>query len=187
MAGVYATVDRSRGVWRAPANVQLNAVLAPKVHLASDSQDALLARSINPLREFAGRGVVVWGARTLAGNDNEWRYVPVRGFITFIEASIRKGTKFVAYAPNETSTWLLVKALIQNFLFGLWNQGAMPGTKPEEAFFVLVGQGESMTLHDIQQGVLRVQIGIAFVKPAEFLIISLVYELQPKILTSLPG
>lgn len=187
MAGVYATVDRSRGVWRAPTNVQLKAVLAPKVQLASDSRDALLASSINPIREFAGKGVVVWGARTLAGNDNEWRYVPVRRFISFIEASIRKGTMFVPYAPNDGSTWLLVKTMIRNFLFGLWKQGAMPGIKPEEAFFVLVGPGESMTLHDIQQSVLRVQIGIAFTKPAEFIIISLTYELYPKILLNLPG
>src|SRR5690606_4966508 len=107
--------------------------------------DATTGKSINVIRKFAGKGVIVWGARTLAGNDNEWRYVPVRRLFIFVEESVKKATEFVVFEPNDANTWLRTKAMIENFLTGLWRDGAFAGAKPEQAFYVKVGLGQTMT------------------------------------------
>jgi len=117
IAGVYATVDSERGVWKAPANVSLNAVINPVIKITADDQDKLNidgtgGKSINAIRTFTGRGVMVWGARTLAGNDNEWRYVPVRRLFNMIEDSAAKATQFAVFEPNDSTTWLKVKSMI---------------------------------------------------------------------------
>jgi Bacteriophage tail sheath protein len=183
MAGVYARVDRDRGVWKAPANVSLRNVREPGKMITSAEQedlnvDATSGKSINAIRTFAGKGVMVWGARTLAGNDNEWRYVPVRRFFNFAEESIKKATEFVVFEPNDANTWVRVKGMIENFLTKLWRDGALAGAKPENAFFVKVGLGETMTSQDILDGIMNVEIGMAVVRPAEFIILRFSHKLQ---------
>ena len=183
VAGIYARVDRDRGVWKAPANVSVNSVSAPSVKITHEQQaglnvDASTGKSINVIRSFAGKGILVWGARTLAGNDNEWRYVPVRRLYIFIEESVKKATEFVVFEPNTATTWVRVKAMIENFLTSLWREGALAGAKPEQAFFVKVGLGETMTSQDILEGRMNVEIGLAAVRPAEFIILKFSHKLQ---------
>ncbi|WP_316808849.1 phage tail sheath family protein [Pedobacter agri] len=176
MAGVMARVDNERGVWKAPANVSIRTVDKPVVSISDEEQDYLNidptgGKSINAIRKFAGRGTLVWGARTLAGNDNEWRYVPVRRLFIMVEESIKKATEFVVFEPNDAKTWLRVKTMCENFLNQLWRQGALAGAKPEHAYFVNVGLGITMTSLDILEGRLIIEIGMAAVRPAEFIIL----------------
>lgn len=183
VAGVYARVDRNRGVWKAPANVSLNSVIQPTVKITNEMQNSLnvdttSGKSINAIRSFTGKGTLVWGARTLAGNDNEWRYVPVRRLFIFVEESVKKATEFVVFEPNDGNTWVRVRAMIENFLTDLWRDGALAGATPGEAFFVKVGLGETMTSQDILEGRMIVEIGMAAVRPAEFIIIRFMHKLQ---------
>lgn len=182
MAGIYASVDRDRGVWKAPANVSMNSVSEPTFKLNSADQEDFnvspTGKSINVIRSFTGKGNIVWGARTLAGNDNEWRYVPVRRLFITAEESIKKATEFVVFEPNDKNTWERVRAMISNYLTVLWRQGALAGAKPEDAFFVNVGLGETMSADDILNGKLIVEIGMAAVRPAEFIILNFSHKLQ---------
>lgn len=183
VAGIYARVDRQRGVWKAPANVDVRSVVEPTFAISPEEQDGLnvdatSGKSINAIRKFAGKGTLVWGARTLAGNDNEWRYVPVRRLFIFLEESIKKSTEFVVFEPNEAKTWQRVKTMIENFLARQWREGALAGAKPEEAFFVKVGLGETMTPLDILEGRMNIEIGLAAVRPAEFIILKFSHKLQ---------
>ncbi len=182
IAGVYASVDRTRGVWKAPANVSLNAVVGPAVKLEDRDQENLnihpTGKSVNGIRAFTGKGVLVWGARTLAGNDTEWKYVPVRRFFTFAEESIRKATEPFVFEPNDANTWVRVKAMVENFLTLQWRAGALAGAKPEQAFYVKVGLNETMTALDILEGRMIVEIGMAAVRPAEFIILRFSHKMQ---------
>lgn len=183
MAGVYARVDSQRGVWKAPANVDIRSMLKPTVAVSPEEQetlnvDAPSGKSINVIRFFQGKGNLVWGARTLAGNDNEWRYIPVRRLYIFIEESVKKASEFVVFEPNDANTWLRVKTMIENFLTNLWREGALAGAKSEEAFFVRVGLGQTMTALDILEGRMNVEIGLAAVRPAEFIILKFSHKLQ---------
>lgn len=176
IAGIYAAVDSSRGVWKAPANVSVSAVIQPTIAFANDEQDemnidATAGKSVNGVRAFVGKGTLVWGARTLAGNDNEWRYVNVRRFFNFVEESVKKATEQFVFEPNDANTWVRVQAMIENFLTVLWRQGALQGVKPEHAFYVAVGLGKTMTALDILEGRMIVEIGMAVVRPAEFIIL----------------
>ncbi|MEM9326146.1 MAG: phage tail sheath C-terminal domain-containing protein [Bacteroidota bacterium] len=183
IAGVYARVDNERGVWKAPANVSVRSVIGPTQKITNDDQDTLnidatSGKSINAIRTFTGRGTLVWGSRTLAGNDNEWRYVPVRRLYIFIEESVKKATEFVVFEPNTANTWLRTKTMIENFLAQLWRDGALAGAVPEDAFFVKVGLGETMTAQDILEGRMNIEIGMAAVRPAEFIILKFSHKLQ---------
>ncbi|WP_293311690.1 phage tail sheath family protein [Pedobacter sp. UBA5917] len=176
IAGIMARVDNDRGVWKAPANVSLLTVDKPLITISDEEQDylnvdATSGKSINVIRKFAGKGTLVWGARTLAGNDNEWRYVPVRRFFIMVEESIKKATEFVVFEPNDARTWMRVKNMCQNYLTQLWRQGALAGAKAEDAFFVNVGLGITMTSLDILEGRLIIEIGMAAVRPAEFIVL----------------
>ena len=176
IAGVYATIDRERGVWKAPANISLNSVISPAVKISHEQQaeynvDVNAGKSINIIRAFTGKGTLIWGARTLAGNDNEWRYINVRRFFNFVEESTKKATEQFVFEPNDANTWVKVQAMIENFLTTLWRQGALQGMKPEHAFYVAVGLGETMTPLDILEGRMIVEIGMAAVRPAEFIIL----------------
>ena len=119
-----------------------------------------------------------WGSRTLAGNDNEWRYVPVRRLFLMVEESLRRGTAALVWEPNDANTWIKTKAQIERFLSGLWRQGALAGAKPEQAFFVDVGLGSTMTPQDILSGRLLINVGLAPVRPAEFIILRFSLKLQ---------
>ncbi len=183
VAGIYARVDRERGVWKAPANVGVKSIIGPVIKITHEQQeslnvDASTGKSINAIRTFTGKGTLVWGARTLAGNDNEWRYVPVRRLYIFIEESVKKATEFVVFEPNDANTWLRTKTMIENFLTTLWRDGALAGAKTEDAFFVKVGLGETMTSQDILDGQMNIEIGLAAVRPAEFIILKFSHKLQ---------
>lgn len=183
VAGIYARVDGERGVWKAPANVSIASVIGPVSKISNDDQgllnvDADSGKSINAIRAFTGKGTLIWGARTLAGNDNEWRYVPVRRLFITIEESTRKASSFAVFEPNDATTWLKVKAMIDSYLYGLWEQGALAGSKPEQAYFVNVGLGKTMTARDILEGRMIVEIGVAAVRPAEFVILRFSHKMQ---------
>jgi phage tail sheath protein FI len=182
MAGIYARTDRDRGVWKAPANTSLSYVIGPTVQITADQQetlniDPISGKSINAIRAFTGKGTLVWGARTLAGNDNEWRYVNVRRLFIMIEESAKLSTAFAVFEANDASTWLKVKGMLESYLYGLWEQGALQGSKPEQAFYVNVGLGKTMTAQDILEGRMIVEIGIAAVRPAEFIVLRFSHKL----------
>lgn len=183
IAGVYAAVDASRGVWKAPANVSLNAVIGPSVNTGSSQQielneDTNTGKSINAIRLFPGKGTLVWGARTLAGNDTEWRYVSVRRFFNMVEESLKKSTCWVVFEPNDANTWLKVRGTIENYLTQKWREGALAGAAAKEAFFVKCGLGATMTAQDILEGRMNIEIGMAVMRPAEFIILKFSHKLQ---------
>lgn len=176
VAGIYAYVDRTRGVWKAPANISISEVTGPTETFTANELNALnvdanSGKSINAIRSFTGKGTLVFGARTLAGNDNEWRYLSVRRFFNFVEESSKKATEQFVFEPNDANTWVKVQAMIENFLTVLWRQGALQGIKPEHAFYVAVGLGKTMTALDILEGRMIIEIGMAAVRPAEFIIL----------------
>lgn len=176
VAGVYAATDRTRGVWKAPANVSLTNVVSPtvtftKTELENLNVDAVAGKSVNAIRSFVGKGTLVYGARTLAGNDNEWRYISVRRFFNMVEESSKNATEAFVFEPNDANTWVKVQGMLENFLTTLWRQGALQGEKPEHAFYVAVGLGKTMTSLDILEGRMIVEIGMAVVRPAEFIIL----------------
>lgn len=184
VAGVYAQTDRNRGVWKAPANVSLNATLAPAVTVVDAQQaslnvDAVTGKSINVIRSFTGKGTLVWGARTLLGNSNEWRYVSVRRFIGLIERSINESTQWVVFEPNEPATWARLVASVENYLTQLWRNGALQGTKPGDAFWVQCGLGQTMTVADVSAGRLKLSVALAVTRPAEFQLLGVSYSVQP--------
>jgi phage tail sheath protein FI len=135
-------------------------------------------KSINAIRSFVGKGTLVWGARTLAGNDNEWRYISVRRFFNMVEESVKKSTAWVVFEPNDANTWLKVRVMLENYLSILWRQGALQGAKPEHAFYVKCGLGQTMIAQDILNGLLIVEIGMAAVRPAEFIILRFSHKMQ---------
>jgi uncharacterized protein len=178
MAGLYTRTDRSKGVWIAPANQNLNSVIAPAIKITHEDQeslnvDAISGKSINAIRAFKGRGsAIVWGARTLAGNNVEWRYINVRRLFILIEQSIKNAAFSVVFKPNVPVTWSVVKGTIGNFLTSLWRQGALVGGTPAEAFTVGCGLGETMSQDDINEGIMRIQVKAAASRPAEFIVIT---------------
>ncbi len=182
MAGIYTMVDSNRGVWKAPANVSLNSVTAPTVNIDHDEQEDLnvtpQGKSINAIRPFVGEGTLVWGARTLDGNSLDWRYINVRRTMIMLEESIRLASKAYVFEPNTANTWVTMRSMIENFLTGIWKQGGLAGAVPEDAFSVHVGLGETMTPVDILEGILRITVLVAVVRPAEFIEITFQQQLQ---------
>lgn len=176
VVGAYALTDSTRGVWKAPANVSLNMVSGLTKQVTDEAQGGLnvdvdAGKSINVIRAFTGKGILIWGARTLAGNDNEWRYIPVRRFFNMVEESCKKASEGFVFEPNDSGTWVRVQGMLENFLTTLWRQGALQGAKPEHAFYVAVGLNKTMTALDILEGRLIIEIGMAVVRPAEFIIL----------------
>ncbi|PSJ18970.1 phage tail sheath family protein [Nitrosomonas supralitoralis] len=182
MAGVYTTTDNSRGVWKAPANVSLNAVISPSVEITHAQQEDLnvttAGKSINAIRTFIGEGTLVWGARTLDGNSLDWRYVNVRRTMIMLEESIKLAAKASVFEPNVSTTWVTIRSMISNFLTSIWKRGGLAGASPEDAFSVFVGLGETMTPQDILDGVLRVTVMVALSRPAEFIEITFQQQMQ---------
>lgn len=183
MAGIYNKVDEERGVWQSPANISLNSVLAPSQAISAAAQEDLnvdpaTGKSINAIRAFIGKGNLVWGARTLNGNSNDWRYISVRRLISYIELSIQTSVQNYVFEQNNAMTWLKVRAMIENFLDNLWQEGALAGSKADDAFFVNVGLGSTMTAQDILEGRMIVSIGVAAVHPAEFIILEVTQLMQ---------
>ncbi len=183
IAGVYAKVDSTSGVWKAPANLGLSYVIGPTVKITKLEQDGLnvheeAGKSINAIRSFTGKGTLVWGARTLDGNSNEWRYVPVRRFFNMVEESVKKASERFVFESNDANTWIRVRAMIENFLNQQWKAGALAGAKAEDAYYVRVGLNETMTAVDVLNGRMIVEIGMAAVRPAEFIVLRFSHKLQ---------
>jgi len=168
VVGVYARSDTERGVHKAPANEKLNNVIELSQIVTKGQQDILNPKGVNCIRAFPGRGIRIWGARTLS-SDPLWKYINVRRLFLYLEESIDEGTQWVVFEPNSEILWARVIQTISNFLKGVWKSGALMGTTPEEAFFVKCDK-TTMTDDDIANGRLIVLIGVAPVKPAEFVI-----------------
>jgi phage tail sheath protein FI len=181
--GLYAYVDSSRGVWKAPANVAITDAIKPERAITNEEQETMNVdpqdgKSVNVVRSFPGRGpAIVWGARTLAGNDNEWRYIPVRRLFIMVETSVKNATQQFVFEPNDENTWVRVKSMIENYLTQLWKEGALMGASAKEAFYVHVGLGQTMTEVDVWEGRMIVQIGMAAVRPAEFIILQFMHKM----------
>jgi phage tail sheath protein FI len=182
IAGVYAMVDGTQGVWKAPANVSLSAVSSPTVAISDAEQQDLNApldgKAVNAIRSFAGEGVLVWGARTLDANSQDWRYIQVRRTMIMLEQSIQLANKAYVFDDNVSTTWVTIKSMIGNFLTGVWQQGALVGARAEDAFSVSCGVGETMTAQDILDGVLLVTVQVAVIHPAEFIEITFQQQMQ---------
>jgi hypothetical protein len=168
IAGVYARNDMERGVHKAPANEVVQGALGPATPITKGEQDMLNPMGVNCIRSFTGRGTRVWGARTLS-SDPAWRYVNVRRLFNYVEASIEHGTQWVVFEPNDADLWARVRRDVGAFLTGVWRDGALFGSTPAEAFFVKVD--EENNPQDVRdRGQLVIDVGIAPVKPAEFVI-----------------
>lgn len=180
VAGLIARTDATRGVWKAPAGIE--ATLSGATGLVQDLNDAtqgpLNAAGLNGLRTFAGKGVLVWGARTLAGADSvgsEWKYLPVRRLALHVQQSVVASTGWVVFEPNDEPLWTRLRAAVQDFLSGIWRQGGLMGQKPDEAFFVRCDRS-TMTAADIAAGRVQLLIGLAALKPAEFVALKLTLQ-----------
>ncbi|UVI27377.1 phage tail sheath family protein [Paenibacillus spongiae] len=168
VAGIYARSDAERGVHKAPANEIVRGAVDLEFQITMQEQETLNPLGVNVIRSFPGRGIRVWGARTTSSNPS-WKYINVRRLFNFIEESIDEGTQWVVFEPNDAKLWARVRRTINDFLTRVWRDGALMGTKQEEAFFVRVDD-TTMTKEDIQNGRLIAIIGIAPVNPAEFVI-----------------
>lgn len=168
MLGIYARSDNTRGVHKAPANEVVRACVGLDCDFNKGEQDILNPKGVNLIRSFPGMGIRVWGART-ATSDGSWKYINVRRLFIFIEESIKANTNWAVFEPNDETLWVRVKRTIDVFLTGLWRNGSLAGTSTDEAFFVNVGR-DTMTQDDIDNGRLICVIGVAPVKPAEFVI-----------------
>ncbi len=169
VAGVWARTDGTRGVWKAPANEALRGIARLEFEVTSGEQDLLNPEGVNCIRSFGSYGTKIWGARTLAKTDPSWRYINVRRLFNYIEESIRRGTQWAVFEPNDFDLWQRVKRNITSFLRGLWMQGALVGTTMEQAFYVVCDESNNPA-SSVDEGKLIVEVGIAPVKPAEFVI-----------------
>lgn len=168
MLGIYARSDNTRGVHKAPANEVVRACVGLDCQFNKGEQDILNPKGVNLIRSFPGMGIRVWGARTATSNPS-WKYINVRRLFIFIEESIKANTNWAVFEPNDEVLWVRVKRTIEVFLTGMWRDGSLAGTSPDEAFFVNIGH-ETMSQDDIDNGRLICVIGVAPVKPAEFVI-----------------
>ena len=177
MAGVYTVNDQQEGVWNSPANTSIVGAVSLPIRLTDSQQanlnlDAVSGKSINAIRFFNGQGILIWGARTLDGNSQDWRYVSVRRTMTFLEQSIKLAAQAYVFSPNDANTWAALKSMISSFLTGVWQEGGLQGASASDAFSVSVGLGTTMTADDLLNGYLKVTVLVAVVHPAEFMVIS---------------
>ncbi|WP_031077795.1 phage tail sheath family protein [Streptomyces sp. NRRL S-118] len=169
IAGVWARTDGARGVWKAPANEVIRGIARLETEVTTGEQDKLNPKQVNCLRSFGANGLRIWGARTLASQDQSWRYINVRRLFIYIEETIRLGTQWVVFEPNDADLWGRVNRTIGAFLHNLWMRGALVGSTPEQAFFVLCNDTNNPQ-SSIDEGKLIVDVGVAPVKPAEYVI-----------------
>ncbi len=175
MAGIFATVDNTSGVWQAPANITVNATAFPSVKINDMTQEDLNVpvdgKAVNAIRMMGNLGIKVWGARTLNGNSDDWRYINVKRTVIMIEQSIKSALRSFMFSANDATTWSAVNSSVSNFLNSQWSSGALVGSSPAAAFSVSVGLGTTMTGEDILNGVMNVSVKIAITHPAEFLVL----------------
>jgi phage tail sheath protein FI len=182
MAGAYAMVDFTASVAQSPANISLGSVISPAVNINNDNQEdlnlPLNGKAVNAIRSFQGKGVLVWGARTLDGNSKDYRYISVRRTMTYLEQSIKFAAEAFVFSPNNSTTWSTLRATVINFLTNQWQSGLLAGQSPEDAFDVEIGLGSTMTPNDILDGVLKMTIKVAITRPAEFIVITFEQQQQ---------
>lgn len=183
IAGIYTFIDTTRGVWKSPANVSVSMVNEPAINISHEDQeklniDVISGKSINVIRPFPGIGTLVWGARTLDGNSQDWRYINVRRTLIMIEQSLKLATRSYVFEANDGGTWITISSMINNFLYNLWKQGALVGSTPEQAYNVQIGLGSTMTPSDILDGVMRITVMLAIVRPAEFIVLTFQQQQQ---------
>jgi hypothetical protein len=180
MAGVFTMTDATRGVWNAPANVGIAGLIRPTYGVNEDEQADLnvpiAGKAINAIRTFPARGSLVWGARTLDSNSNDWKYIQVRRTMIYVEQSVKTSLNSFVFAPNTAATWTTVVSMVGSFLHGLWASGGLMGATPAEAYSVSCGLGSTMTTDDILNGNMVVHVVLQMVRPAEF--IELVFKQQ---------
>jgi phage tail sheath protein FI len=173
VAGLWTKSDAQNGVWNAPANIALASMESPLWIFTDDQQGGFNAPinglAINVLRALPGRGTVVWGARTLDGNSQDYRYINLRRTLILIEQSIKTALQAYVFAANDAITWRAAQAAISNFLTGLWQQGGLAGAKPDDAFSVSVGLGSTMTAQNVLDGYMIVAVQVAIAHPAEYI------------------
>lgn len=183
MAGVFTMVDNAKGVWQAPANVSLTAVTDTTLRITDTTQgplnvDPVTGKSINAIRLMPGLGVMVWGARTLDGNSQDWRYINVRRTMIMIEQSLKNAMRSYVFQPNTDQTWSLVTSMVTSFLTQQWNQGALAGSTAAASFNVAIGLGLTMTANDILLGNMILSVRVAISHPAEFITINISQKQQ---------
>jgi hypothetical protein len=182
MAGVISRTDNEVGPWQAPANTSIADVSDLPIRLSEAQQgilnvDAVSGKSINAIRFFKSLGFLVWGAKTLDGNSQDWRYLSVRRTMTFLEQSCKLATQAYVFEPNVENTWETVQKILSNFLISIWKQGGLQGATPADAFSVACGLGSTMTPEDLQAGYMRVTVKVAVTHPAEFMVFSFGQEM----------
>jgi hypothetical protein len=177
MAGVITTTDNEQGVWQAPANTSIVGAASLPIRLSESQQgnlnmDAVSGKSINVIRFFNGLGILIWGARTLDGNSLDWKYLPVKRTMIFLEQSCKLAAHAYVFEPNDKNTWEGVKAMIGSFLTSIWKEGGLQGASASDAFSVQCGLGSTMTSDDILNGFMNVTVKVAVVHPAEFIVLT---------------
>lgn len=175
MAGVITSTDNLTGPWQAPANTSITGATSLTISLSDNQQgplniDAISGKSINVIRLFNGLGILVWGARTLDGNSQDWKYIPIRRTMIFLEQSCKLAAQSYVFQPNDKNTWEAVKSMIENFLISIWQQGGLQGASASDAFSVDCGLGSTMTGDDLLNGFMNVTVKVAVVHPAEFIV-----------------
>jgi uncharacterized protein len=170
-------VDNAVGPWQAPANTSIVGAVDLPIALSDSQQvplnvDAISGKSINAIRFFNGQGILIWGARTLDGNSQDWKYLSVRRTMIFLEQSCKLAAQAYVFDPNDKNTWEAVKSMMGSFLTSVWKQGGLQGATVADAYSVDCGLGTTMTAEDILNGLLIVTIKVAVVHPAEFIVIT---------------
>ncbi len=184
IAGVFARTDITKGVHKAPANAPVLGAKSLSQEISATQSDLLALRGINVLRSFPGKGILIWGARTTS-EDQEWKYVNVRRLLIFIEQSLYQGLRWVVFEPNGAALWAKVRKAVEVFLLNVWRSGALSGKKPEEAFFVHCDRN-TMTQSDIDSGRVIGLVGVAPLRPAEFILFRIMIQTEPAALAASP-
>lgn len=177
IAGYYAKIDETRGVWKAPAGREreLLGAVNLEIEVPQEKQQILNPLGVNVIRWFPEIGIVPWGARSLSP-ESEFKYLNVRRFYNYIEESVSKGTRWVVFEPNDEALWAKIRNILRSFLEGVWRSGALQGAKPQDAFFVKCDR-ETNPPSSIEAGELHIEIGLAVLKPAEFILLKIAHKM----------
>ncbi|WP_293788406.1 phage tail sheath C-terminal domain-containing protein [uncultured Pedobacter sp.] len=183
MAGIITNIDNHYGPWQAPANVSIVGATSLPINLSENQHanlniDTVSGKSINAIRSFKGIGILVWGARTLDSNSQDWRYIPTRRTMTFLEQSCKLACRTYVFQPNDNTTWDAVKSMLSSFLTNIWKEGGLMGATPADAFSVDCGLGTTMTGDDILKGIMTVAISVAPTRPAQFIEFTIQQQMQ---------
>jgi phage tail sheath protein FI len=178
--GVLVASDKAEGVWKTPSGLPLKGVSGPALSITSEMQTLLAGKvTINAIRHFAGKGTLLWGFHTLNGMDPDWRYIPTMRMTQLITRALNLITARVTSLPNVETTWSMVRSHALDYLDGLWQAGAFSGNKPQLAYYAKIGLGETMNAQDVSTGMMKLEVGIAPLRPAEFIHLRITQQLRP--------